>query len=127
MRIYTANIEKVGYYAGYKACQYWKVDTADGILDQIEQYGLNCTPNAHILRRFALTMADDDIKLLPLAHSPVLQGVGIERRCPDDEAPLSEMWRKGRTTAYDHSELKKGSEKDVEEEVIEDIVVKHYN
>ncbi|KAF9237227.1 hypothetical protein BU15DRAFT_76132 [Melanogaster broomeanus] len=73
------------------------------------------------------TMADDDIKLLPLAHSPVLQGVGISGRYPDDEASLSEMWRKGRTTAYDHSELKKGSEKDVEEEVIEDIVVKHYN
>jgi len=73
------------------------------------------------------TMADDDVKLLPLAHSPVLRRVGIERRCPDGEAPLSEMWRKGRTTTYGRSELKKGAEKDVEEEVIEGIVVKHYN
>lgn len=76
---------------------------------------------------FYFTMADDDVKLLPLAHSPVLQRVGIERHCPDDEAPLSEVWRKERTMTYGRSELKKGSEKDVEEEVIGGIVVKHYN
>lgn len=57
-KIYTENIEKVGYYAGYKARQYWarrflpplllppntdllvqKVDTENGVLDQIEHYG----------------------------------------------------------------------------------------
>ncbi|KAF9220306.1 Clavaminate synthase-like protein [Gyrodon lividus] len=278
MKIYTANIDKVGYYAGYKGRQYWKVDAENGVLDQIEHYGLNriVTKCPHpqalrpflpeldafarhnhfnilhpILRLIALslelpeetlvekhsfdrhgetsgmfmkyyrrtdeeeeksknvwlkghtdigsvtilwsqpisglqilspdgkwkwvrhidnalvintgdmmdfftggfykptihrvvqppvdqnacdrlgafyfTMADDDVRLLPLAHSPLLQRVGIERRCPDEEAPLSEVWRKGRTTTYGRSELKKGSERDVEEEVIEGIVVKHYN
>ncbi|KAF9237230.1 hypothetical protein BU15DRAFT_63296 [Melanogaster broomeanus] len=196
MRIYTANIEKVGYYIGYKARQYWariffpplllpplgpdlltqKVDTDNGILDQIEQYGLRTEipPSPHIglyvdiatnhrraeeveqmsknvwlkghtevssvtvlwnqpvggyrsspltasgsgfykptihrvvqppedqraydrLGSICFTIADDAVKLLPLVHSPVLQRVGIERRCPDDEAPLSGVWRNGRT------------------------------
>ncbi|KAF8841437.1 Clavaminate synthase-like protein [Paxillus ammoniavirescens] len=277
-KVYTADIEKVGYYAGYKARQYWKVDTDNGVLDQIEHYALNriVTKRSHpqalrpflpeldvfarhnhfnilhpILRLIALSlelheetlvekhsfdrpgetsgmfmkyyrrteqeeeksknvwlkghtdigsvtilwsqpvaglqilspdgkwrwvrhidnalvintgdmmdfltggfykptihrviqppgdqsaydrlgafyfaMPDDDVRLLPLADSPVLQRVGIERRCADEEAPLSEVWRKGRTTTYGRSELEKGLEKDVEEEVIEGIVVKHYN
>jgi len=79
------------------------------------------------LGSFYFAMADDDVILLPLAHSPVLQRVGIERRCPDEEAPSSEVWRTGRTATYGRSELKQGSEKDVEEEVVEGIVVKHYN
>ncbi|KIJ59295.1 hypothetical protein HYDPIDRAFT_118737 [Hydnomerulius pinastri MD-312] len=63
----------------------------------------------------------------PLAESPILNKVGIERRCPDEEAPLSEVWRKERTTAYGRSDLKKGAEKNVEEKVIEGMIVKHYN
>ncbi|KAF9230146.1 hypothetical protein BU15DRAFT_57543, partial [Melanogaster broomeanus] len=189
VKIYTANVEKVGYYAG-------KVDTDNGILVQIEQYVLNrivtqrphpqalcpflpqldafarhnrfnvlhpilsvligssklialslelpeetlvekdnfdrpgpttCMATPETAMSLNVLMADDDVKLSPLPHSPVLQSVGIERRCPDDEAPLSEMWRKERTTTYGRSKLKKGSEKDVEEEVMEDIAVKHYD
>jgi len=72
-------------------------------------------------------MADDDVPLVPLAHSPVLQRVGIERRCPEEEAPLSEAWRKERTLSYGRIALKKGLEKNTEEELVEGIVVKHYN
>ena len=79
------------------------------------------------LGAFYFTMADDDVTLLPLAHSPVLKRVGIERRCPDEEAPLSEAWRKGRTISYGRVALKKGSENNTEEEVIGEIVVKHCN
>ncbi|KAH0826421.1 hypothetical protein J3R83DRAFT_5396 [Lanmaoa asiatica] len=79
------------------------------------------------LGAFYFTMADDDVALLPLAHSPVLKRVGIERRCPDEEAPLSEAWRKERTISYGRVALKKGPENNTEEEVIGGIVVKHYN
>ncbi|KAG1730105.1 uncharacterized protein EDB91DRAFT_1239136 [Suillus paluster] len=253
MKTYTANIEKVGYYAGFKGRQYWKVDTENHILDQIEHYGINkdVTKRPHpqalrpfipevdafirhnhfnivhpILRLIALSldyrrskeeeeksknvwlkghtdvgsvtilwsqpvgglqiqspdgrwkwvrhidnalvintgdmmeffsggyykptihrvvqppedqrnydrlgvfyfsMPDDNVHLLPCVESPVLQQVGIQRRCPDEDAPLCVTWRKGRTTTYGRTDLKKGMEHNVEEEVIEGIVVKHYN
>ncbi|KAF9237222.1 hypothetical protein BU15DRAFT_63289 [Melanogaster broomeanus] len=68
-------------------------------------------------------IVDDDVKLLPFAHSPVLQRVGIGRRYPDDEVLLSAVWRKRGPTPHGRSELKQGFERDVEEEVIEDVVV----
>lgn len=278
MKTYTANIEKVGYYAGFKGRQFWKVDTENNVLDQIEHYGINkdVTRRPHpqalrpflpeidafarhnhfnvihpILRLVALSlelpeetlvekhnftgtgescvrfmkyyrrtkeeeeksnnvwlkghtdvgsitvlwsqpvgglqiqapdgrwkwvrhienalvintgdmmdffsggyykptihrvvqppedqrnydrlgafffsMPDDNVRLLPCVESPVLHRFGIQRRCPDEDAPLCEVWRKGRTTTYGRSDLKKGIEHNVEEEVIEGIVVKHYN
>lgn len=75
---------------------------------------------------FYFTMPNDDVRLLPLAQSPVLQRAGIERRCPDAEAPLAGEWRKERTTSYGRVALTKGS-KNTEEEVVGGIVVKHYN
>ncbi|KAF8546095.1 Clavaminate synthase-like protein [Imleria badia] len=278
MKIYTANIEKVGYYAGYKARKYWKVDTENSIFDQIEQYRINCNVTSRpvpqalrpflpeldafarhnhfnilypILRLIALSlelqeeilvekhafaeegtaligfmkyyrrteedeeksknvwlkghtdigsvtilwsqpvgglqilspdgkwrwvrhidnaliintgdmleflsggfykptihrvvqpphdqsaydrlgalylsMPDDGVRLLPFADSPLLQRVGIERRFPDEEAPLSEAWRLERSSKYGRVVLKKGSEENTEEEVVGGIVVKHYN
>ena len=41
------------------------------------------------LGAFYFAMADDDVTLLPLADSPVLQQAGIKRRCSDEEAPLA--------------------------------------
>jgi isopenicillin N synthase-like dioxygenase len=79
------------------------------------------------LGAFYFAFPDDNVRLLPCVESPVLQRVGIQRRCPDEHAPLCETWRKGRTTTYGRVDLKKGMERDVEEEVIEGIVVKHYN
>lgn len=57
----------------------------------------------------------------------MLKRVGIERQCLDEDAPSCEAWRKGRTVAYGRVDLKKGVERGVEEEVVEGIVVKHYN
>ena len=79
------------------------------------------------LGAFYFSMADDNVRLLPLSHSPVLQRVGVERRCPDDEAPVAEAWRKERSISYGRVALKKGSENNTEEEVIGSVVVKHYN
>jgi isopenicillin N synthase-like dioxygenase len=76
---------------------------------------------------YYFAMPDNDVRLHPCAESPLLQRVGIERQCPDEDAPLCETWRKGRTTTYGRTDLKKGMENNVEEEVVEGIVVKHYN
>lgn len=75
---------------------------------------------------FYFSMPDDDVQLLPLAQSPVLQRVGIDRRCPDEEAPTAEVWRKERSSSYGRVALTK-AEKNTEEEVVKGIVVKHYN
>ncbi|KAI0708376.1 Clavaminate synthase-like protein [Earliella scabrosa] len=75
---------------------------------------------------FYFAMTDDDVRLKPFAESPVLQRVGIMRRFADEDAPTTEQWRRGRTSAYGQSELKKADER-VEEEVINGVVVKHYN
>jgi isopenicillin N synthase-like dioxygenase len=75
---------------------------------------------------FFFAMPDDDVKLVPMAESSVLQREGIYRY-DDAEASTMEQWRRARTKAYGHSELKHGKEKGVEEEVINGVVVKHYN
>jgi hypothetical protein len=72
-------------------------------------------------------MADDDVKLVPHEESPVLQKVGIARLCEPEDAPTMEAWRKGRTSTYGKVELKAGKEAGVEEEVVNGVVVKHYN
>ncbi|EKM77199.1 hypothetical protein AGABI1DRAFT_77616 [Agaricus bisporus var. burnettii JB137-S8] len=77
------------------------------------------------LGAFYFVMTDDDVKLSPLVQSPVLQRIGIKERFESDKTPTMEQWRKGRTAAYGKSELtKKGT---VEEEVINGVLVKHYN
>lgn len=76
---------------------------------------------------FYFAMPNDDVKLVPMAESPVLQRVGIQRRCVDSEAPMMEQWRKARISAYGQSELENGKEKGVEQEVLNGVLVKHYN
>ncbi|KIJ63601.1 hypothetical protein HYDPIDRAFT_113078 [Hydnomerulius pinastri MD-312] len=70
---------------------------------------------------------DDDVKLVPLAESPVLQKAGIERKCDDNVAPTMGTWRVARVSAYGSSALKKSKEVNIEEEVLHGILVKHYN
>ena len=74
---------------------------------------------------FYFAMADDDVVLRPLAESPVLQKAGIVRRFADEDAPTTEEWRRARTSAYGQTELRRRD--NVEEEVINGVVVKHYN
>jgi isopenicillin N synthase-like dioxygenase len=76
---------------------------------------------------FYFVMPDDNVKLVPMAESPVLQRAGIQSRCDDSEAPTMEQWRKARTSAYGQSELENSKEKGVEQEVINGVLVKHYN
>lgn len=74
---------------------------------------------------FYFAMSDDDVKLAPLSRSPILQRVGIKHRFEGENPPTMEQWRKSRTSAYGQSELTKKGE--VEEEIINGVVVKHYN
>ncbi|KAM5546255.1 hypothetical protein V8D89_000381 [Ganoderma adspersum] len=69
---------------------------------------------------------NDNVKLLPMKDSPVLQRVGIVRKCADSDAPTMEEMRKARTRSYGRVALKK-TEDGHEEEVSGGIVVKHYN
>ena len=78
------------------------------------------------LGAFYFALPDDNVKLVPLAESPVLQRHGVLRRFADDLAPTVEVWRKGRTAAYGQTELKRSEEKGVEEEYINGVLVKHY-
>ncbi|KAF4579728.1 hypothetical protein EYR40_000094 [Pleurotus pulmonarius] len=79
------------------------------------------------LGAFYFCLADDAVKLVPYVDSPVLQRVGIKRRFSDEQAPSMETWRRGRTSAYGQTELKKGIDGVVEEEIINGVVVRHYN
>lgn len=76
---------------------------------------------------FYFAQTNDDIKLVPLEQSPVLRRVGIIRRCDDNIAPTMEEWRKGRIGAYGQKPLKEGKVKGVEEDIINGVVVRHYN
>ncbi|KAG6917878.1 hypothetical protein DXG01_000648 [Tephrocybe rancida] len=82
----------------------------------------------HLTRRSIVYFgfANDDVKLVPLKESPVLQRVGIKRRCADEAAPTMEEWRKGRISAYGQTTLKAGEEAGVQEEIINGVLVKHY-
>ncbi|KAH8080736.1 Clavaminate synthase-like protein [Cristinia sonorae] len=73
---------------------------------------------------FYFAMPDDDVKLVPRL-SPV-NPVWADRKFKDEDAPTMEAHRKGRTSAYGKSELKK-SDDGVEEEVINGVLIRHYN
>ncbi|PCH36926.1 Clavaminate synthase-like protein [Wolfiporia cocos MD-104 SS10] len=75
---------------------------------------------------FYFCMPDDNVKLVPHAESSVFRDRQVYRRCDDADAPTMEAWRRGRTSAYGQTELQK-KDNVVEEEVINGIVVKHYN
>ncbi|OAX42218.1 Clavaminate synthase-like protein [Rhizopogon vinicolor AM-OR11-026] len=76
---------------------------------------------------FYFALPNDHVKLVPMAESSVLQRVGIQRRWETDEGLTMGQSRKSRTSVYGQSELKSRKEKGVEEEIINGIVVKHYN
>ncbi|KAJ8519078.1 hypothetical protein ONZ45_g3929 [Pleurotus djamor] len=79
------------------------------------------------LGAFYFCMTDDNVLLKPLLQSSILQRSGAKKRFDDDATPTMEQWRKSRTSAYGQTELRKGTEEGVEEELINGVLVKHYN
>ena len=69
---------------------------------------------------------DDDVRLVPFTESPVLQRVGIARKCADEDAPTAREWRVARVKAYGLSDSERKDDT-MEEQVINGLVVKHYN
>ncbi|KAI9457704.1 hypothetical protein HD554DRAFT_2301528 [Boletus coccyginus] len=65
------------------------------------------TANDDVLR---LCPKGNNLKLLPLTHSLVLQRVSIERGCAYENVPLAGEWRKETTISYRRVALGKGSE-----------------
>ncbi|KAI1792652.1 Clavaminate synthase-like protein [Ganoderma leucocontextum] len=78
------------------------------------------------LGAFYFAMCNDDVTLVPFTASPALQRVGVVRKIDDEDAPTMREWRKGRAKAYGLTELKRKDDV-VEEQVINGVVVKHYN
>ncbi|KAH9934537.1 Clavaminate synthase-like protein [Epithele typhae] len=75
---------------------------------------------------FYFAMCDDGVRLEPVRGSAALERVGVAKRFENEQAPTMEAWRRGRTSAYGQTELVK-RDAGVEEEVINGVVVKHYN
>ncbi|KAG6917877.1 hypothetical protein DXG01_000647 [Tephrocybe rancida] len=76
---------------------------------------------------FFFGLFNDDIKLVPLEQSPVLQRIEIVRRTEDSLAPTMGTYRKARIAAYGQTTLKQSAEKGVEEEQVAGVVIRHYN
>ncbi|KAI0703878.1 Clavaminate synthase-like protein [Cerioporus squamosus] len=82
--------------------------------------------NLERLTVFYFTMAKDDTKLVPFTESPKLQKEGVKRRIDDENAPTMGEWRKGIIKSYGFTKLQRRDDK-IEEEVVNGILVKHYN
>ena len=70
--------------------------------------------------------ADADVRLVPRRESPVLQRVGITRKCRDEDAPTMQMYSSMRASMYGNSEVER-KENGVDEQMVSGLVVKHYN
>lgn len=75
---------------------------------------------------FYFAMPHDEVKLVPHLESPVLQRVGVKRRCSDDQAPTMRSWRQGRVRGYGFVPLRK-REDGHEEELVDGLPVTHFN
>ena len=77
---------------------------------------------------FYFCYADDDMRLLPRAESPVLQRVGTTTRFKGADGPTQKEWRVIRTSTYGDSTREKTRKDDgTEEEVVNGAVIKHWN
>lgn len=76
---------------------------------------------------FYFGMTDDDVRLVPFAESPVFKHVEIQRKVDDSDALTMSEWRKGRAMSYGLKETKQAVDDSLEEQMVNGIVMKHYN
>ncbi|KIJ53706.1 hypothetical protein M422DRAFT_241951 [Sphaerobolus stellatus SS14] len=72
---------------------------------------------------------NDDVRLTPRMHSPVVQRLGISDRLRGEEfypGPTIEEFRKGRTSTFGQVKLRKGKEEGTEENTVAGVTVTHY-
>jgi hypothetical protein len=72
-------------------------------------------------------MPTDRTRLTPHKESLVLQKLGIPPQYDPEEPPTMGAWRRGRSRTYGRVPLTAGKEAGVEEQIVEGVVVKHYN
>ncbi|TBU25808.1 Clavaminate synthase-like protein [Dichomitus squalens] len=70
---------------------------------------------------------DDEVRIVPMKDSPVLKRVGITRKFADEDAPTMGEWRRARTKVYGIPELLQRKDNVIEEQIVNGLVVKHYN
>ena len=75
---------------------------------------------------FYFAYANADVRLVPSKESPVLQRIGIMRRCEDKDAPTTAEFSAMRSILYGNSETVR-KDNGVEEQVVKGVVIKHYN
>lgn len=75
---------------------------------------------------FYFAYANADVRLVPFHESPVLQRVGITRKCEDKDTPTMKMWGSVRASTYGNTETERRDD-GVEEQILSGMVVKHYN
>ena len=80
----------------------------------------------HRLGLFYFALPQDDVLLVPNVDSPVVQRVGVKTRFGDADAPTMLQWRKGRSSRYGQVVNEKRTD-GYEQDVVNGIVVKHYN
>ncbi|KAI0752491.1 Clavaminate synthase-like protein [Daedaleopsis nitida] len=77
---------------------------------------------------FFFVVADKDVKLAPLIQSPVLQRVGIARKCADEDAPTMAEWMHARLRTYGNAmPLAKNADGTEAEEMMRGIQAMYYN
>lgn len=75
---------------------------------------------------FYFTLPEDNVLLVPNMDSSVLQRAGVKTSFGDADAPTMGQWRKGRASRYGQVENQKRPDGH-EQDVIDGIVVTHYN
>ena len=79
------------------------------------------------LGMFYFVVPDDEVRLVPVQGSPVLDSYGMRPAIDADKAPTSAEYRKGRISTYGKVKLDKGPEAGTEVQYVSGIEVKHYN
>ncbi|KAJ3531483.1 hypothetical protein NM688_g7569 [Phlebia brevispora] len=98
---------------------YYKATIHRAVQPPVDQRGL---PR---LGLFYFCMPDDDIRLVPVQNSPVLERVSVIRQIDDDKAPTAEMLRKGRIQTYGKIKLEKGPKEGTEIQYVAGVMVRH--
>ncbi|PIL28628.1 hypothetical protein GSI_08670 [Ganoderma sinense ZZ0214-1] len=75
---------------------------------------------------FYFAYSDGDVRLEPHGESPVLQRVGIVRRCKDEDAPTMAEFSSMRARTYGNLEAAR-KENGVSEQIVGGVVVRHYD
>ncbi|RPD60561.1 Clavaminate synthase-like protein [Lentinus tigrinus ALCF2SS1-7] len=78
---------------------------------------------------FYFVLAENNVKLVPLADSPVLKRMGVVRPSAEENAPTEKEWLNARVSVYGQPDSKSAKQEngDAVEEVVKGFFTTHYN